>query len=220
MDLSQPSPNPSPLKAAATPHTADAPSAQLMPPASASAVAAGPSKAVLRASVPTEVIKPEAEAARQSDPLSGQGLNQAAQLADIQQQPSAGGAAHASLQPDVDMLSSHAETGSDLPSNVAAANEAHTPSAATPAPAAAPASTADPTPTPAGAHSAAAVTSPAHPAADETQSPAGSAYAPQLLIQAEPSCQEYCQALQAVATPMAPAYHTVQLTKVLAILNR
>lgn len=216
MDLSQPSPNPSPLKAAATPHTADAPSAQLMPPASASAVAAGPSKAVLRAHVPTEVSKPEAEAARQSDPLSGQGLNQAAQLADTQQQPSAGGAAHASLQPDVDMLSSRAVTASDLPSNVAATNEAHTPSAATPAPA----PTADPTTTPAGAHSAAAVTSPAHPAADETQSPAESAYAPQLLIQAEPSCQEYCQALQAVATPVAPAYHTVQLTKVLAILNR
>ena len=40
------------------------------------------------------------------------------------------------------------------------------------------------------------------------------------LILAEPTCQEYCQALAAVAEPLPPALYPMQLTKVLAILTR
>ena len=40
------------------------------------------------------------------------------------------------------------------------------------------------------------------------------------LILAEPTCQEYCQALAAIAEPLPPALYPMQLTKVLAILTR
>ena len=43
---------------------------------------------------------------------------------------------------------------------------------------------------------------------------------PAPLILAEPTCQEYCQALAAIAEPLPPAVYPMQLTKVLAILNR
>ncbi len=43
---------------------------------------------------------------------------------------------------------------------------------------------------------------------------------PQSMIPAQPTCEEYCQALAAVAEPVPPALHTAQLSQVLAILNR
>lgn len=43
---------------------------------------------------------------------------------------------------------------------------------------------------------------------------------PAPLILAEPTCQEYCKALAALAEPLPPALYPMQLTKVLAILNR
>ena len=43
---------------------------------------------------------------------------------------------------------------------------------------------------------------------------------PAPLILAEPTCQEYCQALAAIAEPLPPALYPMQLTKVLVILNR
>jgi len=43
---------------------------------------------------------------------------------------------------------------------------------------------------------------------------------PQSMIPAQPTCQEYCQALAAVAEPVPPALHAAQLSQVLAILNR
>ena len=57
------------------------------------------------------------------------------------------------------------------------------------------------------------------PASPPTPPPATS-QEPCPLILAEPTCQEYCQALAAIAEPLPPALYPMQLTKVLAILNR
>ena len=43
---------------------------------------------------------------------------------------------------------------------------------------------------------------------------------PQSMIPAQPSCEDYCKALVAVAEPVPPAQYSTQLSKVLAILNR
>jgi len=43
---------------------------------------------------------------------------------------------------------------------------------------------------------------------------------PQSMIPAQPTCEEYCQALAAVAEPVPPALHAAQLSQVLAIFNR
>ena len=43
---------------------------------------------------------------------------------------------------------------------------------------------------------------------------------PQSMIPAQPTCEEYCQALAAVAEPVLPALHAAQLSQVLAILKR
>ena len=43
---------------------------------------------------------------------------------------------------------------------------------------------------------------------------------PQPLIQAEPSCKDYCRALAAIAEPLPPQLYPMQLRQVLAILSR
>ena len=43
---------------------------------------------------------------------------------------------------------------------------------------------------------------------------------PQSMILSEPTCKDYCQALAAVAEPVPPALYSMQLNKLLAILNR
>lgn len=43
---------------------------------------------------------------------------------------------------------------------------------------------------------------------------------PQSMIPAQPSCEDYCKALVAVAEPVPPAQYSTQLSKVLAVLNR
>ena len=62
----------------------------------------------------------------------------------------------------------------------------------------------------------AAQPSPASPPAPPPAAP----QEPAPLIMAEPTCQEYCQALAAIAEPLTPALYSMQLTKVLAVLNR
>ena len=57
------------------------------------------------------------------------------------------------------------------------------------------------------------------PASPPTPPPAAP-QEPNPLILAEPTCQEYCQALAAIAEPLPPALYPMQLTRVLAILNR
>ena len=59
---------------------------------------------------------------------------------------------------------------------------------------------------------------PPSPASPAAQAPPPSD--PQSMILAEPTCQDYCQALAAVAEPVPPAMYTMQLNKVLAILSR
>lgn len=148
------------------------------------------------------------------------------QIQDSQQQSAAG--ASASVQSDVDMAGSPAAPSATAappsptsgPPSVPAAAQSATAAAQSPTAAAHSPTAATVSPTAAAPSPAATVPSPTQPDVEGVASPAESAQAPELLIQAEPSCEEYCQALQAVAMPVPPAYYTVQLTKVLAIHNR